>query len=1017
MLEKLRPANTIPRRDLARLLRDASNRRSGEAAARIFEAYAGRLHGLAFRILLDRDAAEDAVQEVFLALLGGKARYLPRPWSHPEAFLFRIASHIAMDGASRRGRKEVPVPERDERAESRSIDEGVLREELQAEIGGLVEALSPEERAAVALRFWGGATVREMASILSTSRSTAERWLQGSLEKLRKGLVRRGLAPAAAAALLPDLLDGMVVPGPSAAFLARAKSSILFRVQSGAPATAAGVAAAWIFSSAGTLKCIAVVLALGAAGGAALHLARSPSGLEDGVAVDRRAADTLPTPEASLTGDGGDRIRGGEAPPAPDPMEPERLATVPVAPADSPEQAAAGPAEPDPETEIAGRALRSDGSPVEGAVVRIDIRMAKPPPMQAKSGPDGSFRFTGLEPGSMHEFQAAAPSLVACPASASAGTSDLEMVFYRSGTILGRFVDARGEPLGTGGIEYKHEYRDAVGRAHTWNKMAEYEALADGGFKVKGALDLAGLTPGTYRLRVLGTGPQPALSGWTDPIPLEEGETARGIEVVALAAVAVTGRVVDEASGLPIAGASVKGLYEGESPPYPVLRTTSDGDGRFRLEGIPRGHLDLYASAEEYETYEGEVVVIGDRDEEVTLKMSPPPPAPPETRTDLRILVVDSAGRPLAGARVKGPFKGGKKWQVEARTDREGIAVFPVTFQGGTGAGKGPGRFQPKCVFVEAEGKRRDQIFFDAEILQAGSVTVTLRTPGTIEGAVFDHEGQPMGGIEVFALGKDASGRALTSKDGTYSIGGLGPGNHEVVVFSEKRPIPRSRREVAVEEGKTVRLDLNVADPATALFPVKVSLTFDDGTPIGHKSIGFRGAWAGDKPEGRKVFPVDFLKEDADFSVDAEGKAVLHFDEPVGLIRCQARYIERDGYPYRQREESDREIIRVEAGEARIVFDRMPTCEDLTIRVVDAGTGRPLAPYSYDLDFVGASEDGEGGICRSPDGEVHCKAPAGEVKVRIEAEGYRDASRKITVEDRGRHRLEFALERAAPEAR
>src|SRR5512137_1385681 len=79
MIEKRRPADPIRRQDLARLLEDVSSRRTADAAARIFEAYAGRLYGLVYRILLDRQAAEDTVQDVFVALLEGKARYVRRP--------------------------------------------------------------------------------------------------------------------------------------------------------------------------------------------------------------------------------------------------------------------------------------------------------------------------------------------------------------------------------------------------------------------------------------------------------------------------------------------------------------------------------------------------------------------------------------------------------------------------------------------------------------------------------------------------------------------------------------------------------------------------------------------------------------------------------------------------------------------------------------------------------------------------------------------------------------------------
>jgi len=583
--------------------------------------------------------------------------------------------------------------------------------------------------------------------------------------------------------------------------------------------------------------------------------------------------------------------------------------------------------------------------------------------------------------------------------------------------ILGRFVDARGKPIQTGKIEFEYQYQHVtMGRG----AAVKIEALGDGGFKLKGAWDPAGLLPGVYRLCLYDTGSPPAMSGWTDPVYLEEGETVQGIETTALTAAAVNVRVIDEASGLPIPGASLKAMVRrnGRSTEFPSIETKADGDGRCRMEGIPIGGLRLKAAAPGYEDLEKEIVVIGDRDEEVTLTMSPQPPAPPETTTVLRLLVADSLGRPMAGARVVGYSHGLDVWPEEMLADGQGVATILVTIieEGGprSGAGNRRTRFQPERIQVDVEGKLEEWIDVTSDLLQTGSMAVTLWSAGVIEGLVLDHEGRPMRGIDVIARGERSFGKSLTSRDGTYSIGDLRPGIHEVEVASAKRPIPRSRREVAVEEGKAVRLDLKIANPAMSLFPVLVSVMFDDGTPIGNRDVYFIGAWPGEKREGRGIFPVTPLSWKDQFRTDPEGKAVLHFEEPVQLLWCGVTNVERDGEPYRLRRESSGPLVRVEAGEARLICERVPTCKDLMIRVVDASTGRPVAPYRF---YYKAAHSGSGRICRSPDGEVHYRGVIGEVEVTVEAEGYEKASKKITVEDRGRHRLEFSIWRAPPGAR
>jgi len=206
---------------LAVILRRITEDRNAEAARRLADAWSGRLYGLAYRILSDRQAAEDVIQDVFVALLQGKARY--RGPGDPEVFLLRVTSFLALKRAQtrqRQGQREEGAAMLRSKVVSGALPalDVALRKELETEVAALLRTLGPETRAAVVLRFWHGATVRQIAKILSSRRSTVQRWIEGALATLRQPLLRKGFGAALALSLLGDLLRSMEAPQPSAPF-------------------------------------------------------------------------------------------------------------------------------------------------------------------------------------------------------------------------------------------------------------------------------------------------------------------------------------------------------------------------------------------------------------------------------------------------------------------------------------------------------------------------------------------------------------------------------------------------------------------------------------------------------------------------------------------------------------------------------------------------------------------------------------------------------------------------------
>ena len=130
----------------------------------------------ALRAMVGAQAAEDCFQETFLAALRAYPRL--RPDSSERAWLLTIAHNKAIDHLRRVARDRAPMPE--------LADEG--RSAPDEAIWSAVAALAPRQRAAVALRFIGDLSHREIAAALGCSEEASRRSLHEGLATLRRQL-------------------------------------------------------------------------------------------------------------------------------------------------------------------------------------------------------------------------------------------------------------------------------------------------------------------------------------------------------------------------------------------------------------------------------------------------------------------------------------------------------------------------------------------------------------------------------------------------------------------------------------------------------------------------------------------------------------------------------------------------------------------------------------------------------------------------------------------------------------
>ncbi|MGH2850125.1 MAG: RNA polymerase sigma factor [Solirubrobacteraceae bacterium] len=131
------------------------------------------------RAMVGAPAAEDCFQETFLAALRAYPRL--RPDSAPKAWLLRIAHNKAIDHL-RRARREVLGGVDEQLADRPSRDQTAA----DGTIWSAVAALPPRQRAAVALRYIGDLSHREIADAIGCSEEASRRSLHEGLETLRR---------------------------------------------------------------------------------------------------------------------------------------------------------------------------------------------------------------------------------------------------------------------------------------------------------------------------------------------------------------------------------------------------------------------------------------------------------------------------------------------------------------------------------------------------------------------------------------------------------------------------------------------------------------------------------------------------------------------------------------------------------------------------------------------------------------------------------------------------------------
>ncbi|MBK8099072.1 MAG: carboxypeptidase regulatory-like domain-containing protein [Planctomycetes bacterium] len=446
-------------------------------------------------------------------------------------------------------------------------------------------------------------------------------------------------------------------------------------------------------------------------------------------------------------------------------------------------------------------------------------------------------------------------------------------------TVRGRLVDRHGVPRADAEVrlltwlaERGGELLEGVPPAplddERFANAPKKKTGTDGQFEFTVGKDRAGRVSLTQSDLVF-AGADPAFSGRRGNADLGDIKTLRSSSVAG---------VVRGPSGQPLAdvvvAASFGGLFLGRSQ----MRT--DGDGRFKLDGLRAGTTHLRTASAKFQPVLREVEIGEEED---------------KTGVDLML----AEGAAIAGQVVddRGIGVAGLKVGAKRRFERAGVTTEQFTPDEATET-DAQGFFvlsglQGERASVRAWGAGHTPAVERNVAVGTGNLLLRVERHGSIAGVLTGVDGKPIAGSRVRATTRPTGGRdeteividahddldmplpgrgpqARTEADGTFLIEGVAPGNIVVSARgSSHRPVERTGVVVTpaqVTSGIALTADLG----ATA----RVQVVDDAGKPVADARVEIRQQQQPDHPEGGMNFRARSL------AIEDEGDGPRLLDGP-----------------------------------------------------------------------------------------------------------------------------------------
>jgi RNA polymerase sigma-70 factor, ECF subfamily len=171
------------------IVRLPAERSAGEQFEALYQRTFPRVYAYVASLLRDRSAAEEVTAQAYERAYRKRSTYKSGRGT-PEAWLFGIARHAALDELRRRGRR-APLeadPEDVSAVAPEDHAEGIVRRET---VRAALATLEPKERDLVALKYRADLSNTEIARVLGVSETNVGTRLHRVMEKLRRACDER----------------------------------------------------------------------------------------------------------------------------------------------------------------------------------------------------------------------------------------------------------------------------------------------------------------------------------------------------------------------------------------------------------------------------------------------------------------------------------------------------------------------------------------------------------------------------------------------------------------------------------------------------------------------------------------------------------------------------------------------------------------------------------------------------------------------------------------------------------
>jgi RNA polymerase sigma-70 factor, ECF subfamily len=159
------------------------------ALSALYDRYSAMLYAMLLRILKDRGAAEEVLQDLFLQLWLGAARYDASRGSLG-GWLLVIGRNRALSRLRGKQRHEIlPDPEEfsfDALPSLENLEDDAARTQLMNRLRRALAALPPEQREAVELAYFEGMTQTEIAERMGSPLGTVKSRVRAAMQTLKQ---------------------------------------------------------------------------------------------------------------------------------------------------------------------------------------------------------------------------------------------------------------------------------------------------------------------------------------------------------------------------------------------------------------------------------------------------------------------------------------------------------------------------------------------------------------------------------------------------------------------------------------------------------------------------------------------------------------------------------------------------------------------------------------------------------------------------------------------------------------